>query len=114
MPKGFQAMKPRTEPKAINKPRAPLIPYSTRFNPPAPHPSRSAPNSAPNRPGIASWEGRNASNEEESGNDRAGGEMDRRKFVTAVGAAVGSSLIASERAGAESAPQMLRLSRNGW
>jgi hypothetical protein len=40
--------------------------------------------------------------------------MDRRKFVTAVGAAVGSSLIASERAGAESAPQMLRLSRNGW
>jgi len=40
--------------------------------------------------------------------------MDRRKFVTAVGAAVGSSLIARESAAAESTPEMLRLSRNGW
>jgi uncharacterized protein YjlB len=49
-----------------------------------------------------------------SGNDRAGGEMDRRKFVTAVGAAVGTSLIAREAAAVEIAPEMLRLSRNGW
>src|SRR6202453_1291208 len=49
-----------------------------------------------------------------SGNDRAGGEMDRREFVTAMGAAMGTSLIAKDAAAVEIAPEMLRLSRNGW
>lgn len=40
--------------------------------------------------------------------------MDRRRFVAAMGVAVGSSLIAKEAAAEGGAPEMLRLARNGW
>src|ERR1700678_3079773 len=67
-------------------------------------------------PDGESSERQNASNEKGRCRSRrkVGREMDRRKFVTAVGAAVGTSLIAREAAAMEIAPEMLRLSRNGW